>query len=166
MPRLILFRHASAEPQRPRGTDHERPLTKGGRKEAKQAGRTLAKRGETIDLVLSSDSQRTRETWEDGAKEIDVKPEVRYLRSLFETHDYLPIIVSEGGDADTLVVVGHNPAIHAAAVGLAESLAGRYGKKLAAEFAKGALAIFDFSGEWAALRPGRMQLVAYIEPGD
>ena len=64
MPRLILLRHATAERAAPRQTDHERTLTKGGHKEAKAAGRALKKRGEAIDLVLSSELARTRETWD------------------------------------------------------------------------------------------------------
>ena len=164
MPRLILLRHAAAERAGPRQPDRERELTKGGRKEAKAAGREIAERGEKIDLVLSSDSKRTRETWDGVAPELKVTPKVRFPSSLFEATDYLPIVKSEGGDAECILLIGHNPAMHDTAIELAESLAGRDGMKLRSGFPKGAFAVFDFAGEWKSLQPGRMKLVAFMEP--
>jgi phosphohistidine phosphatase len=163
MPRLILLRHATAERAGPGESDHERALTKGGRKEAKAIGKILARRGEAIDLVLSSDSTRTRATWEEVAGRIDAAAEVRFLRALYEAHDYAPIIKAEGGAATASLVVGHNPAMHATAINVAEGLAGRDGAKLRAGFPKGALAILDFEGEWRSIRSGQMRLVAFIE---
>lgn len=163
MPRLILLRHATAERAGPGQTDHDRALTKGGRKESKAVGKLLAKRSEKIDLVLSSDSERTRETWAAVATKLDVAPEVRFLRSLFETQNYVPIIKAEGGDARAILVVGHNPAMHSTALTLAEGLAGRDGERLRAGFPKAALAVLDFEGAWQSLRPGGMRLVAFIE---
>jgi len=164
MPRLILLRHATAERAGPGQADHDRALTKGGRKEATEAGRVLRERGETIDLVLSSDSKRTRQTWDGVAAEIETKPDVRFLHSLFEAPDYLPILKNEARKAGSVLLVGHNPAMHGTAVEVASSLAGRDGARLRGGFQKGALAIFDCQGEWKALRPGQMRLIAYIDP--
>jgi phosphohistidine phosphatase len=164
MPRLLLLRHATAERAQLGQGDRARALTKGGRKESKAIGKLIAGRGEAIDLVLASDSARTRETWEKVAKRIDGKPEVRFLRAIYEAHDYLPILKSEGGEAGTILLVGHNPAMHETALELADGLAGRDGTRLTAGFSKAALAVLDFDGDWAALRPHQMRLVAFIEP--
>jgi phosphohistidine phosphatase len=164
MPRLILLRHATAERAGARQADHERALTKEGRKESIAAGSALADLGEPIDLVLSSDSKRTRETWDGVAQELGSRPEVRFLPQLFEAHDYLPTVREQGGRAAGLLLIGHNPAMHDTAVRLAAGLSGRDGTKLRGGFPKGAFAIFDFEGEWASLQPGRMRLVAFIEP--
>ncbi len=163
MPRLLLLRHATAERAGPGQADHERALTKSGRKESKAVGKTLAKRGETIDLVLSSNSKRTRETWENVAEKFGGTPEVRFLRSLYEAQNYVSIINAEGSAANAILVVGHNPAMLATALSLAEDLAGREGERLRAGFPKAALAILDFDGAWASLRPGQLRLVAFIE---
>ncbi len=166
MPRLILLRHATAERAGPGESDFDRSLTKGGRKEASEAGRVIAGREEKVDLVLSSDSRRTRQTWEGVAPEIAGTPAVKFLRSMFEANDYLPVIKSEGRKAGTILLIGHNPAMHGTAVEIASSLAGRDGGKLRHGFPKAALAIFDFDGEWKSLRPGQMRLLAFIEPED
>ncbi len=163
MPRLLLLRHATAERAQRGETDHERALTKGGRKESKAVGKFLAKSGETVDLVLASDSKRTRETWEGVAEKFGAAPEVRFLRSLFEAQNYVPTIKAEGGEAEAVLVVGHNPAMHSTALTLAENLAGRDGERLRAGFPKAALAIFDFDGSWGGLRPGSLRLVAFVE---
>ena len=164
MPRLILLRHTTAERAGARQSDHERALTKEGRKEAVAAGRALADLGEPIDLVLSSDSKRTRETWDGVSSEIGSRPEVRFLPQLFEAHDYLPTVREQGGRAVHVLLIGHNPAMHDTAVTLAASLSGRDGAKLRSGFPKGAFAVFSFDGEWASLQPGRMRLVAFVEP--
>jgi phosphohistidine phosphatase len=164
MPRLLLLRHATAERAAPGQSDHDRALTKGGRKEAKAVGKLLAERDETIDLVLASDSRRTRETWEGVAEKFAVSPELRFSRALFEAPDYLPMIRREGDAARSILLVGHNPAMHATATSLSESLAGPEGGRLRAGFPKAALAILDFDGAWAALGPRAMRLVAFLEP--
>jgi phosphohistidine phosphatase len=166
MPRLILLRHATAERAGPGESDHDRALTKGGKKESKAAGRVIAKHDAKIDLVLSSDARRTRETWEAVATEIDAKPDVRYLRSMFEAPDYLPTLKKEGRKASSVLLIGHNPAMHGTAIEIAASLSGRDGGKLRLGFPKAALAMFEFDGEWKSLRPGQMQLTAFIEPDE
>jgi len=166
MPRLILLRHATAERAGPGESDHDRALTKGGKKESKAAGLVIAKQDGTIDLVLASDSRRTRETWEGVATEIDAKPQVRYLRSMFESPDYLPTLKKEGRKAESILLIGHNPAMHGTAIEIASSLSGRDGGRLRSGFPKAALAMFDFDGEWKSLRPGQMRLVAFIEPDE
>jgi phosphohistidine phosphatase len=128
-------------------------------------GKVIAERGGEIDLVLCSTSKRTRETWEHAAPSIEPAPEVRFLRSIYDANgNYLSILNDEGGDAATVMVVGHNPAIQATAIDVAADLASREGKKLASRFAKGGIVILDFDGEWRSLKPRRMRFVAYIEP--
>jgi len=163
MPRLLLLRHATAERAGAGQTDHDRALTKGGRKEAKSIGKALTKRGEEIDLVLASDSRRTRETWDGVAEKYDGAPEVRFLRALFEAQNYVPTIKAEGGAARSILVVGHNPSMHSTALTLAANLSGRDGERLRAGFPKGALAILDFDGAWPSIQPGQMQLQAFID---
>ena len=163
MPRLILLRHAKAERLSSGGTDHDRALTNSGRKDSAAAGKLIAERGEKVDLVLSSDSRRTRETWDGAAPHIGSKPELRMLRTLYDASDsYLPILKEEGGDAATILLVGHNPTIQRTAVTLAADLSSRDGRTLADRFPKAALAVLDFDGAWETLRPHQMRLVAFI----
>ena len=165
MPRLLLLRHATAERARPGEADHERALTKGGRKEAKAIGKIIAERGEAIDLVLSSDSRRTRETWDGVAAELDG-----------EARGALPALALRGGT--TICRSSRRKAArrsvdppHRAQSGDARdrdcdsprTLPGATAASSGSGFPKAAVAIFDFDGEWMSLQPGRMRLVAFIE---
>ena len=82
---------------------------------------------------------------------------MRFLHSIYEADaDYLPILREEGGEASSLVLVGHNPAIHATALRLAKALAGPDAAALAQQFPTAALAAFDFDIAWEKLKPGVM----------
>jgi phosphohistidine phosphatase len=167
MPRLLLFRHAKAERARPGEKDHDRALAPRGRADSVEMGRMMAERGERPDLVLCSTSLRTRQTWELAAPALDAAPGVRFLRTIYEADgDYLPILCEEGDEAQSILLVGHNPTMQATAIRLADTLTGADGAGLAADFPTAAVAIFEFGGSWAALRLGQMRLTAFLVPPD
>ena len=61
--RLIIMRHAKSSWTSGALSDHERPLNARGIRDAPRVGAALVKRGWLPQLVLSSDSERTRETF-------------------------------------------------------------------------------------------------------
>jgi phosphohistidine phosphatase len=165
MPLLLLLRHAKAERASPGESDHERVLAARGREDSATMGRIMAERiegnpDEALDCVLCSSSQRTRQTWELVQPALRKAPEPRYLKSIFEAGDYLPILRQEGGEARSLLLVGHNPTIMDAAM----RLLGKDAGELDGRFPTAALAIIDFDGDWKALKPGSGRLVAFIKP--
>ncbi len=163
MPRLLLLRHAKAERTQPGSNDHGRALTKSGRETSAEMGRAVAGRG-PVDLVLCSTARRAKETWDFASPALRDDPEVRLSRAIYDASTYVPILNEEGGDASTVLLVGHNPTMHETAVALACDLDGPDGAVLAARFPKAALAVLDFEGSWEALRPGRAKLSAFILP--
>ncbi len=162
MRRLILFRHAEAV-HSARYRDHERPLTETGRKDAAHAGRRLAEPALPIDLVLVSDSLRTRETWDHARNALNEAPDTRFERKIYEAerHDLMEMVREQPDSVKTLILVGHNPsladfAIHFAGRGEHEAL-----KRLAKGFPTSAIALFEIEGgDWRKLRWGDGRLVA------
>lgn len=126
-------------------------------------GRAIAEHG-PVDLVLCSDALRARETWECAASAVTPAPETRLLRAIYDASTYLPILNAEGGNAKTILLVGHNPTMQGTALTLAASLAGAEGAVLAGHFPKAALAVLDFDGSWATLAPGQARLAAFVLP--
>ena len=63
MRRLILFRHAKAEPRAAGEDDFDRPLAERGREDAALVGQALARQGFAPDAALISPARRTAETW-------------------------------------------------------------------------------------------------------
>jgi phosphohistidine phosphatase len=106
--KLILMRHAKSDWDDPMLSDHQRPLNKRGRASAKAMGDWLRERGHLPDLVLSSDSTRTQETWE----RLALTSEVRLMRSLYLAPAMRMLeVLRQAGEAQTLLMLGHNPGI-------------------------------------------------------
>jgi phosphohistidine phosphatase len=118
MRRLILLRHAKAEP-RAAGGDIERPLSQRGRSDAAIMGRLLAREGDAPDLALVSVARRTRETWDLAAPAFP-KARALVLDGLYNagSDEMLCEIEDHADDAESLMLVGHNPGLHELAVGL------------------------------------------------
>lgn len=118
MKRLILMRHGKAE-RASAGGDFDRALAERGRGDAALMGRLLADEGLSPDVALVSAARRTQETWEAAS---DAFPGARasVLRSLYHAPADRILFEAEaaGVENDTVMVVGHNPGIHALAVAL------------------------------------------------
>lgn len=104
------MRHAKSDWDSGAQTDHERPLNERGNREAPSVGKQLLELGLAPDVVLSSDSQRTTETYRRiGA--FFPKAEVHFRRELYhagiaEVRALLDLVPAS---AETLMLVGHNP---------------------------------------------------------
>lgn len=121
MRRLILFRHGKAATAGPSGGDKERPLVERGEVDLANTGAWLEGAGYAADLVLMSPSERTQATWESARSFFPrARVETRdglYLASVDTIWD---IVVSAAEEADTVMVVGHNPGLQELCVRLAE----------------------------------------------
>ncbi len=107
MKTLILMRHAKSSWATPGQLDHERPLNKRGRKSAKALGDWLRDTNRVPDQVLSSDSVRTRETFE----WLNLDAPVAFVSALY--HADAMAIKAEllKATGDRVLVLGHNPGI-------------------------------------------------------
>jgi len=119
MRRLILFRHAKAAPREPGKGDPDRALTPSGRRDAAVSGRWLTQNAYGPDIVLVSPSLRTRETWECVADLLS-SSRVVLEDSLYDAlpEEIIAAIDSVAGDAETVMVVAHNPGLQEVAVRL------------------------------------------------
>lgn len=112
MKRLILMRHGKAERSNPAG-DFERALADAGRKDAALMGRLLADEQLVPDLALVSAAQRTQDTWEEVSKAFP-EAKSRTLRALYHADAARILFEVEAvmEEAETIMVVGHNPGMH------------------------------------------------------
>lgn len=170
--RLLLMRHAKAEQEA--ATDHDRRLSRRGRRDAHAAGVVLGGRGDVPDLVLVSSAQRTRDTWDGvraglvdelggGAREA----EAWFDRSLY---DEGPRAVVEllGAVEDTVssvLVIGHNPTITMVAAALSDGEADPVLEQVVVGgLATAALACFDVPVAWPDVNAGRLRLTHVDKP--
>ncbi|MEU9984042.1 histidine phosphatase family protein [Streptomyces sp. NPDC050856] len=165
--KIVLLRHAKAD--WPQVSDHERPLADRGRKDAPVAGRRLAETGIAFDLALCSTATRTRETWKLAVQELPQRPRTQYEERLYEASlgDLIALLNETSDEVGNLLVIGHNPGMHA----LADALAGQAEGDTLARMSRGgfptaAFAVIGFNGSWKSLEHGVGKLLGYWAPHD
>lgn len=109
--RLIVMRHAKSSWKDPAKSDHERPLNKRGRRDTPRVARRISELGWVPDVVLSSDSQRTRETAKLLKSEWPKGTRFEFFTSLY--HGGVDELVEEvsalPADIKCALALGHNP---------------------------------------------------------
>jgi phosphohistidine phosphatase len=169
MKRLYLLRHAKSSWKEDDLSDHERPLAPRGRRAAAPIGVYLRDHAILPDLVLASSARRTRETWELVSLMLPKPPRVVYEDKLYLANaDELLVRLRQVNDeADSVLIVGHNPGLQE----LAERLFGDGDSaglsKLRGKFPTGGLALYQFDVDrWEELLPGIGRLTDFVVPRD
>ena len=114
--RLIIMRHAKSTHDDPTLSDHQRPLSDRGWSQAREIAERLVQNDWVPQSLISSDSRRTRQTWEAMTALHDEE-----ITPLWNQHFYLAgteAICSALEDLDDeitdVMVLGHNPGWEAA----------------------------------------------------
>jgi phosphohistidine phosphatase len=157
MQELILLRHAEAEPLDKAGDDPQRALSARGEQEARAAGVWLAAHGAQPDRVLCSPSRRTDETARLALAAMTATPARQLATEIYDASPgELLALLDQHGDADTVMLVGHNPGIEQLVALLVE---GRSDE--CRGMPPGALAVLHLNG---TLEPGNARLDAFWSP--
>jgi phosphohistidine phosphatase len=166
---LSILRHAEAARDVPGLEDFDRGLTEEGKDAARRIGRWMQRNGVRPDLVLSSSSERTRATCEIAFANFEPEPETEYEagfylatpRTLLARMRLVPAAVRH------LMLVGHNPGLHA----LATSMVGEGPSDLVARLDEDlptcALVVIEIDASaFAAAKPGEGRLVQFVTRND
>ncbi|MBD0743716.1 histidine phosphatase family protein [Streptomyces sp. CBMA152] len=165
--RIVLLRHAKAD--WPQVSDHDRPLADRGRTDATVAGRRLADTKIEFDLTLCSTAVRTRETWKLAVHELPHRPRTVYEERLYEASlgELLALLNETPDDVNDLLLVGHNPGMHALADALADRAEGDVMVRMnRSGFPTAAFAVVAFTGSWKSVEHGVGTLTDFWAPHD
>jgi phosphohistidine phosphatase len=159
---LILLRHAKAVRPQEADSDEARGLTGRGRREAALAGAAIEDAGLKPALALVSTAERTRETAEHGLQNFAL--ETRFEEALYHAGPEGLWDAFAASDAESVVIVGHNPGIGELVTRLVHQA--HDGSKLAREFGANfptaAFAAFEIKGD--LLRAAGPRLIAAWKP--
>lgn len=166
MRRLMLLRHAKAD--RPAGVaDPDRPLNERGTAAARLMGGYIARHGLVPDRVLCSSSLRTRETIAAMAPQWPAAVKITYEERLYLTppQTILSVIAEQDAKAKMLMVIGHNPDLHAAAELLIAAGDVTVRERLREKFPTCALAVIDFAvNSWGRIHDHSGRLDRFVTP--
>jgi phosphohistidine phosphatase len=166
MLRLLLLRHAKSRWDDPGLKDFDRPLAARGREAAVRMGAYMAQQGLTPDLILASSAVRARQTLE------LVRPHLGNPTTQFADALYLatPAALLQrlrklGADAETVLLIGHNPGLHSLAVTLSGSGEKKRLEALGGKFPTAALAVLTFKErDWSEITAAGGRLCDFMTP--
>ena len=157
---LYVIRHAVAEDHAPDGSgDHDRRLTKKGRRKFERLVRRLQAAGMEVDLIATSPLVRTRQTAEILADAFAGRPPVVVVDALAPGSDWHALVAwTIRQDAGRVAWVGHAPCV---------------GRLVALTIGDGSAAIRMQKGAVAAIRlddgpgqPGELDWLATTDLAD
>jgi phosphohistidine phosphatase len=167
MRRLLLFRHAKAERSEPGMEDRARRLVERGQKDAATVGAYMASHALVPDRVMASPSTRTQETWKFAALAFKPAPAAIAVERLYDAtpHDIFGVIRATPAAANCLLVLGHNPGLHAVALMLIASGDIDARERLREKMPTSGLVIVDFAfDDWGKLHPQSGRLERFVTP--
>ena len=109
--RLIVTRHAKSSWDYVNLADHDRPLSKRGRRSSDAIGRWLAEKGYIPKIVFCSSSRRTCETWERIEKFMPGECDFHLEKDLYHASSDSIAEIIASADESPVMVLGHNPGI-------------------------------------------------------
>ena len=165
---LSLLRHAKSSWGDLELDDHERGLSPRGLAAAPRMGRYIAKQKLKPDLVLCSGAVRTRATLALVLPELGAPPPgIRYDDALYLAS---PITMLDrlrrlGKGPKHVLMVAHNPGLHALALELTGSGDAKALAELATKFPTAALAVLTFeTANWRDIEAGSGRLQEFVTP--
>ncbi len=164
---LLLLRHAKSD-YPPGVADHERPLAPRGEREAALAGDWLRAHAPGVDAVLCSTATRTRETL--ARTRIDAP--VTYVDRLYDAtpgaliEEINSVESRFASDVETLLVIGHEPAMSSVALGLAttDGSTPTAAERISTKFPTSAIAVLRTGEPWEQLTLSGAALVSFHVP--
>jgi phosphohistidine phosphatase len=157
MKKLLVLRHAKAERDSATGRDFDRPLAERGWQDAAEVGRKMLERGLRPDAVIASPAKRVVETLAalaEGYGPLDAAYDQRVYNASPKT--LLEVVRAADHEAQTLLLVGHNPGLQLLLLDLTRGRVGEH-------FPTSALAAVDLAvTRWADVDGGCGEAVDLI----
>ncbi len=166
MVRLYLLRHAKSSWDED-GDDFDRPLADRGREAIARMAPFIAAQGYEPAVIACSSALRARETLAALIPHLEGEIDVKLTRRIYDAdpENLLEDIRGTGGTANSLMVVGHNPAMEEVAGLLASEGEGDALRRMQEKFPTAALAVIEFDApRWDEVGPGAGRLVAFHTP--
>lgn len=166
MKKLGLLRHAKSDWDDIGKRDFDRGLNDRGRRGARLIGKHIFEHGTEWDVIVASPAERVKRTLDAAMPDVDIEWDERLYLASVET--IFEVIAEHAGDADSVLVSGHNPGMQEVLYALVPpSEENALFDEAAIKFPTGSFAEFDVDiDDWADLKPQTGKLVHFCRPRD
>jgi phosphohistidine phosphatase len=167
MTALFLLRHAKSSWDQPALADADRPLSHRGERAARRIADHIAHAGIRPALVLCSPARRARATLDAMAAALGEQANVRISARLYgaDADDLLAIVRETPPSTPSVMLIGHNPALHDLALALTGDGDELALSRLQTKFPTAALATLLLpAGGWPSLGAGGAHLESLVLP--
>lgn len=158
---LYLLRHAEAAEKLLHQQDLERELTPAGKNQSLQMGAYLLRENQPIDVMISSDALRAKQTAALTADKMQFESsKVLFDHTIYDAtaRTFLSFINSLDEQFNSVIIVGHNPALSYLAEYLTKSEIGN--------IVPAGMVIIKFNlANWSEVSEGNGALEKYVYPG-
>ena len=164
---IYLLRHAKARPADPNLRDFERPLSPDGEHALRKMRGYLEFIELRPDLVLCSSATRARQTLTGILPAIGEDVSARFDPRIYRLGErgLLNRLRQLSDELSSVMVVGHNPGIHALALRLVGGGEAKDCKEIRKRFPAGALATLIWRGRhWSEIGPATCELQSLVVP--
>jgi len=164
MKSVYILRHAKSSWALPGLSDRERPLNEKGQSQATLLAKWFAELEVKPDFVISSPSDRTKETLELISPGLDECP-VEFHQDLYlgTTDAYLAHLWSLS--SDSVLLIGHNPTCDELTRYLTKPSSPAAEKLMAHHFGTACLAVLEFDNkDWTKLGEASCNLSQFVRP--
>ncbi len=166
MRRLYLLRHAKSLWTNPAGTDFDRRLSPRGLRDSKNMASFIKKSDLPIELVLCSSAKRTTQTLEPIRSILKSSTQVVIEDAFYraDPREILNRLSQVPATIESILVIGHNPAIQTLAHAMAP--AGPLREQLALKYPTASLTILDLDIRSWDLGNSAASSARFIRPSD
>jgi phosphohistidine phosphatase len=168
---LTILRHAKSGWDAPVERDFDRPINARGRRGAELIGQYLKRQGLPVDRIVASPAVRVTETldiFQPAAGLAGVEPHWDRRIYLASAATLMEVVRDTGGDANHLLIAGHNPGLEDLILMLVPESAGdALRAEVEEKLPTSALARLELDiDDWHALDMRGARLAAFIRPRD
>ncbi|MXP13750.1 histidine phosphatase family protein [Altererythrobacter confluentis] len=166
MKTLGLLRHAKSDWDDMAMRDFDRGLNDRGRKGASLIGKHIARQNIGFDLVLASPAERVQRTLEAALPGLDPVFDQRLYLAGSDT--LVDVLREKGGNADAVLIVGHNPGLQELLFALVPPASeDALFDQAASKYPTATFALFELDiDDWADLDEDCGRLVQFTRPRD
>ncbi|BCA63197.1 phosphohistidine phosphatase [Sphingomonas sp. HMP9] len=169
MKTLTLLRHAKSGWDDPVARDFDRPLNAKGKRAAAMVGRHMRTLGLTFDHAIASPAVRVSETLEqiESGYGRTIAPTLDRRVYLASAATLLDVVHGFPGDAESALLVGHNPGLEDLVLMLVADGADPLRDAVEDKYPTASIAELQFdTADWADIATGTARLTRFIRPRD